>query len=126
VHAATAIRDRSKRQAGHWIVAADVEINRGSGKTVRASSLTEYVPDYASGLPGRKTLRELLRVLGGITGDLESFDGQHRRRGVMTVTAAAWWYWKTCDNDVGPEFADDADDVGEDLLAVPELKRFLG
>jgi hypothetical protein len=126
VHAATAIRDRAERQAGHRIVASDVQINRGTGETVGTSPLAEYIPNDALGLPGRKTLREVFRIFAGIPSDLEGFDCQHRRSGMMTMTTAARWYWKACDDNVRSEFADNADDIREDLFTIPELQRFLG
>ena len=66
-------------------------------------------------------LRETLRIAG----QLESFLRELRGRGVMAVRLVVVGR-ETRDDDVGPEFADRPDRVGQNLVAIPEAQRLRG
>ena len=122
VHPAAAIRERAECFAGDGIFSRKVELERGTLESAGATIPAKNIPDHAFWLPWRESFGELLRVRRGIAGDLESLDRQNCRRGVMSVTTASRRYGKTGDNDVGAKFANDPNDVGEDLFPVPELQ----
>ena len=126
VHAATFVGDGAEGFAGDRIIARDVHREGRAGEAVGAAVAAEAVPDYARGLPDGEALRELLGVGAGIAGEFERLHREHAGRSVVAVAAAAGRDGETRDDHIGPENADDAHDVGEDLLAVPEAQGFVG
>ncbi len=138
VHAAAAGGDRRERLARHRIPAADLDLHhartirhvRGqardghAGARIRRGGAPADVVDEAPRLPGLE-LAELLRERRGVGGERERLDGEHGRRGVMTVRGRGL-RGKPRDDHVRTELADHAHDVAEDGLPVPDAQRLLG
>ena len=80
----------------------------------------ETVQQNPFGLP-RFQVTSLVGERAGIAGKFERFESQHSRGGVMSMRAARLRR-KPRDNHVGSESADDADNIRDSLLAVPDAQ----
>lgn len=106
--------------AGERIEAADVE---GSGVLGSGAAPDGNVEDDALRLP-RGEVTEFAAECGGIAGEFEGFERERGGRGVLAVGRGGRGE-EAGDEDVGAERADDANDVGEDGVAVPNAEGFV-
>jgi hypothetical protein len=112
--------------AADGIGAADVLFEDGAVERARAGGAdAEGIPENALRLPDCQALCELLGIGRGIAGELEGLDGEDGGGGVVPVAAAAGRDGEARDDDIGPELADDANDVAKHGVAVPEAERLL-
>ena len=81
--------------------------------------------DDALGLP-RFQLTKLFGICLRITGKLECFEAEDRGSDMMAVAAAPALRRKRDEEHVGLVAPDDADDVAEHRLAIPDPECFFG
>ena len=111
VHGAAPNREFVERDAEDRIIAINFQAD---------GPLIPAIDKNSFGLPGRQLL--LGKGLG-IAGQLERFEPQNRR-GSMVSMGAARLRRKAIDDHIGPELADDAHNVGQHLLPIPNAERF--
>ena len=127
---AAARGDFSVGFAEEGIVAADVERDDGGivggidAVGAGAPRGGPRVPEDALGLPGSEAGGDLVGIRVRVARESEGLDREHGGGGVMAMRAAGFQR-KTRDEHVGTKSADDAHDVGEDVVAIPEGERFL-
>ena len=121
VHRPALSGDRIQRLAGDRIVAADLDSHRaGTTTTSAASAESAAVLENTLWLPGSQ-LADLFGKCLRVTRQLECFDGEDGRRGMVPVPAPLGR--EPRDDHVGLERANDTHDVGYDGGPVPDLER---
>ena len=116
--------DRAQLLAGDRIIAADLDAHRaGTAAASAASAESAAVLENTLWLPGSQ-LADLLRKCFRVTRELECFDGEDRRRGMVPVPAPLGR--EPRDDHVGFERANDTHDVGNDGGSIPDPERLGG
>ncbi len=123
MHGPAAGGDFTVRNSEHRIVATDFHTRTSGRSSAAASAEAAGTLQQAFRLP-RFQISELIGKRFGIAGDLERFTGEDGGGDVMAVLAGRLIRGKPGDDHIRLERADDANDIGQNLLPVPNAQRF--
>ena len=132
VHAAREAADLRPGRAEQRVVTTEIDrrhvrvARRTEAESRRTDTHAEREPDAEvelPRLPGSQPLGDLLRKARRIRGGVPRLARQHRRRLVMLAAAAP--LRRHGGDHIGPDGADHADEVAQDLLPAPPLEGLL-